>query len=352
MTFNFNIDFASSYKICGWTNVNHIEGIELELTSNDSTLKGCMRSLTNLRREDVREYLGLEEGERLGFEINLFDVFNAPVANYQLRLNGEVVWDFSSDYTWEDVTIDSYTPKAPFEIGTKRLTFVYEKGDFIDNAMTKVLSQRPNQFQKNYNFSLAISFAEINEVATKYNDFSADKSNIFIINRSLVRAFFISAKLPSNKLIIPIEEKVSDSLEFMGLLSSILSIMGVDGEEKFDQNFLVKLCACTSAYSGIFFPTKASNYDLIGGNFITQSVREKMKEIHRTKACLPPIIVFSCKPMKRLSDLKQETSSVFLKLSAVKFAYDILALDVEKFVSEALKRGIKLKVIEIMEGQH
>lgn len=342
-----NVDFFSSGKVAGWTNAKILNCSEVTIKTNT----GEEKEITNyidVYRQDVNNKYNYDASEPTGFNINLFDLFNNRVEGFDILIDGFKVW--SSSLQIEKLkSSNTLKEKRFFEVGGRRLIILYDKDSWLDKASGRLNSWNTNQFNKAMNNGVAISFMNIEELRKniKNTDFSRS-NNIFIIEREAVReSIILSNDIPSYPVLI-MEEILNTSLDYSGLLGSVMKINGYTNQTVITPSELREIIDSITTYCEMFFDTEYGSLLYVSGKSsvkIAATIRTLNDEKQPFKGC----IVISKSKINRLSDFNKDTDVIFINSALLRNTYDIINIKPLTFLDTCLKRGIKVKNITLDE---
>jgi hypothetical protein len=351
-TVKFNIDFCSNTKITGWfydeSNKNFPEIIDFR-SSCGKVARIDYSFLIN--RNDVNKKLNLANDIKLGFSINLKDLFNGVVHDYELYVDNEKQWSFKDCLQKLDDLKDLKDSNIELQknIGSKQLLVIYENDSFLNNALDKIHCCQGDYFNANYHSGVSFCFIKTSEIiSVKEKIIKSQNEIILIIEKSMIRnAYSLSPYLVKTSKIILLEEQINHDYDWNGLLSVACSYSNLKNGEIITASKLLRLLTVFSNYSDLFFTSKTSLYSYQSGQIqhwmksvMQKNIQGLMKE---------DIVVLSNNSISRLQQFEQSELAVFVLVDSMCFFLDILPLGSVDFIKEALRRGTKLRIIQ--EGQ-
>jgi hypothetical protein len=338
-----NVDFFSSGKVCGWTN-SKILGSNEVMIKTDLGLSQDISESINIIRPDVNSHFEFNDDEETGFNINLFDVFNNRVKNFDIYVDGYKAWSSLTQLEHlEDIDIESKGERKKFfEIGGRRLIVVCKKSGTLDRISQKLNLWNRNQFNKSLNNGVAISFMNVDEFR-KHNISNKleNSDNIFMIDRSIVRDVIIINNLVASFPIIIIEKKMDLSLDYSGVLNSIFKMNGFMDKHELSAILMRTIIETITTYSNIFFaPDKGSLLHVYGEPSVVMMnmIREQNQSITPFNGCL----VISKNNIVKISDFDKNKDTIFINNTLLRNTFDIVNSNPVDFLKECLKRGIKV----------
>jgi hypothetical protein len=342
-----HVDFFSSGKIEGWTNAILI-GSKAVIIKTACGLSKDITKAVNVIRPDVNEQYKLDAEQAIGFNVNLFDLFNNRIRAFDIYVDGFKAWSSSNQLAKLERGSNDQKNRF-FEIGSKRIIILYDKDSWLDEISGKLHSWNINQFNKGLNNGVALSFLDLETFRQKTNDMDfSNSNNIFIIDRSAVREAVVLNNIISSYPIFIMEKNIDLSLDYSGVLSSVFYMNDFINGIEVTATVLRVIIDTITCFSELFFDSDNGSLLYVHGD-ISDAMAKVIRTINMEKLTFKGCIVLSKNKIVRLSDFNKDKDAIFINSTLLKNTFDIIDSDSDKFLKECLKRGIKIKSLE--EGE-
>jgi hypothetical protein len=342
-----NVDFFSSGKVCGWTNAIAIGSKSIIIKTASGLSKDITESI-NVIRSDVNNQFNFDTNEATGFNINLFDLFNDKIKEFDIYVDGFKAWSSSKQLSKleNEVAVDT---KKVFELGGRRLFIIYESGSWLDVISRKIHSWNKNQFNKALNNGVSISFINIKNYKDRVKTIDLSKSNnIFIIERAVVReAIIVNEKIAVSSILI-LEKNIDLSLDYHGVLNSVFSINGMHDGVKVTASLLRELIDTITTYSEMFFSSGGGTQLYVYGQ-PSEAMMKVIRNINQEDKIFQGCIILSKEKRVRMSPFNREEDVIFMNSNLLKNTFDIINAEPEELLNVCFKRGIKVQSLSVGE---
>jgi hypothetical protein len=348
----FNIDFCSNTKITGW----FYDESRKSFPEVIDCRSGCGKVIIVdnsflLDRHDINKKFNLSNDKQLGFSINLKDLFNGVVQDYELYVDNIKQWSFN-DYLQklDDLTLlqnDKFELVKTF--GLKQIVVIYQDKSFLHNFLEKIHCWLKDYFNKNNHGGVSFCFIEIAKL-TDIKDKLLKSSNeliIFIEKKNLRSIYSLSPSLLTENSIMLIDDHINLNSDWNGLLSVACSYANLKHEEILTASKLLRLLTVFSNYADLFFDSKTQLYSYQSGQ-----IQHWMKNVMREKVqgrFNEDVVVLSNESVSRFQQLNENEFTTFVRVGSLRFLLDIVPLSSFGFIKEALRRGARVRIIK--EGQ-
>ena len=354
---DFNIEFCSNVRIKGW--IYEISRQSFPEIVDVRSSCGKVYRVTHdflVHREDVTKKFNLTNDDKLGFDINLKDIFNGIINDYELYVNNKKLWSFSDFLQKLDnfELVEKFTKPLGLPLknfGSKQILVVYQEKGYLHESLEKICNWEKNYFNKNYHAGIAFIFVPISQLGTIKNKLLEEKNEIItLVERNIVKnLFMLSPSLMSKGKIFLLEEKLNLSTDWNGILSVVSSCTNLTEGEIIKASDLLKILMTFSSYADLFFNATSSLYSYQSGQ-IKNWMKESMRKKVQTKM-KEDIVILSNTDIKRLGQVNQNNCAVFVRTGSLRFLLDIIPLSSDAFVKEALRRGMRVRVLTEQEEE-
>lgn len=339
--FIVNVDFFSSGRVSGWTNAKVISTNSIFI----KTKCGLSQDITDLItviRPDVNAKYHYDIKEKTGFTINLFDLFNDRIQQFDIYIDNYKAWS-SSEHLNKIEMHDDNQKKRFFEIGGKRIFIIYENSSWLDTMSGKLNSWNKNQFNKSLNNGIAISFINFDDFKNELKNTDFTKSqNIFIIERTIVKETIIINNKIATYPILVMEKNIDLDLDYNGILSSIFIMNNFSDGTELTPIKLRTIIDTLTTYCELFFDSDPGNLLHVYGD-ISEETAKEIRLLNNDDFPFKGCIVVSKEKLLRLDSFDNKNNAIFINSSLLKNTFDIINSEPLHFLTQCLKRGIKVK---------
>lgn len=346
----FNIEFCSNSRIDGWISDKSSLGL-LDLRSDCGKVARIDNSFS-VDKCHINQQISLQNKTRIDFSINLRDLFNGMVHDYDLYINNIKLWSFSDSL--QDLDNIKLAADLPIlqekNFGSKQVVVVYQENSFLHNILGRIHCWNKNFFHKKYHSGVSFIFIPISSLAdVKNNLLEQNNQIIMIIEQSIIKnAFTLSPSLISrcnhNNNIIIIEKQLNFNTAWNGLLSVVSSCANINNNDFLIASEFLKMLMMLSNYADLFFDATTSFYSYQSGQ-----VKEWMKEVirHNIQSQInEDVVIVSNIKINRLKQVNQNDCAIFVRTSSLRFLLDIIPLNSIDFIKESYRRGARIRVVQ------
>ena len=340
-----NVDYVSSGNVIGWTNAKLIGSSSIIIKTNTGLSKDVSEKISAIRK-DVNSTYNYGVDDETGFNINLFDMFNDRVKSFDIYVDGFMAWS-SKEQLNKLNSVEPIKGKMQYEVGSKRIFVVFEKGSWLDNLAGRLQAWNKNQFIKNMCNGIAISFVRSEQLKELVGRTDLSKSNnIFIIERSAVRQVIIENQKTAQFPVFIMEEVLDLTFDYSGVLSSIFFMNGWNNKLQVTAQILWQLIETLITYSEMFFMSDPDNSLLhVHGN-ISKPMMETLRKLNSVPTVFKGCLIVSSKKIRRMSDFNKDKDTLFINSALLRNTFDVINSDPIEFLNSCFKRGIKVKCIK------
>lgn len=341
----YHIDYASGSQLTGWAiDLNNGKFPTSFEIKHDSYKKNILDLGACILRSDVCKNFATAENERLGFQLNLYDLFNSHIDNYSLIEDDSEIWTYENFINSLDTKENELNEIYFNEIGTKQVVIVYKNNDQLHRNLSTLINKNLNTFNPTLNRNIKYTIHNINLINDKNLDaIELKNDDVILITstdcfKSLNKNYPIFLQIKSK---IILNEYINLTEDYSGILSSLCRMSGIENNQLITASLLYKLITKFSCYPDLFFKNSKENLYVHQSGKAQVWMNKFVKEKIQCKVKCD-IAILSMDPIYRISTLTKSNASVFININSLKFVYDIIDSKQEKFVNEAYKRGLKV----------
>ncbi len=340
-----NVDFFSSGKVTGWTNLLHYSGNRLFITDNLGKREDITRQV-DIIRADVNSTLDLPQNIKTGFSLNLFDIFNTRVTDFSFYVNDYEIWSSKGELRRLELE-KQILQKRFFEIGTRRIIVIYNDGSWLSDVSGVLNYWNINQFNKALNNGIAISFMSTSQLNNSKSSHKFLKSyNIFLIEREAVSQAIVSNSEITKSPILILEENLDLELDFNGILSSVCKMNGFEQRERLTAVNLRTVIETLTTYAELFFERNVGSMLYVCG-YVSNNSRALIRKLNKVGNEDFQCVVLGENKISKLSDYSQDKFAIFLRSDLLKNSYDLMKMEPKELLTSLLKRGIKVESLAV-----
>lgn len=342
----FNIEFHSNILLIGWifdiTTKNIPEIIDLR--SNDDKIIRLNNFF--IYRKDVNESFAIPIKHKIGFHLKVKNLFNAVVQNYALYVNNVKIWEYRESLNKLDkISLRDDILILIKNFNKRNIVIIYEKDSFLHQSLEKIYQWQNDYFNIHYHFGISYSFICIHELKSVEDVLLKINDRFFLIMEKVLieKVFSLSPFLFEKAKIILLEETINLQTDWHGLLSVVCYYCGLKHGDNIYASSLMKLLTTFSNYADLFFDS-TTFYTFHSGKI--ESWMNKIIRSQIQNKLTEDIVILSDSSVFRLRDIQTANCAIFVRLTAFHFLLDILPLSSIEFMTIALKRGAKVRVIQ------
>lgn len=349
----FCIDFFSNTLLQGWIydeiSQNFPEVVDLR--SSCGVVRRMDASIS-INRPDVNKNLNITDDKKLGFNVNLKDMFNGIIESYEIYVNNIKLWSFNDSLQELDDLELAENSSLPLSLpiknfGLKQIIVVYQKNGFLYNYLRKIDHWKMDDyFIRNRHSGIAFIFISNADITDIKNQLLREKNSqiIIIIERhNYKKVFDLSPSLIRKSTVIIIENQLNFFTDWNGMLLVLSSYTKMSNGEVLTASKLLRLLLSFSNNSDLFFDSTTNLYSYQSGlieiwmqDVMRQKIQNKVKE---------DIVILTDKEIKRLAQVNHSDCGIFVRISSLRFLLDIVPLNSNAFVKEALRRGSCIRIV-------
>jgi hypothetical protein len=343
--FSINVEFASQWRVVAHFSI--VISAELPPVFETSFLiisdKNLVRPIVKLGKNLKTSFKEIDGDRRLWMvfiDINLRDVFNSYVNNYKIIYEGRDVFEYVA-YVQSDVNYQvGSNLTMPNESGARQVIMISEKGAPLNIELSNLIAANPNWFQKKYHNGVSYKYFDKMELC-KLKDgliFRSDISYMVVVDSSLYKVAVIEIPyLFVNYPCIIYDYRESGFRDFDGVYSSLLSIQDINNKKP----SVLQVWSGISSYPDMFFEGGYNSFILLKAG----SVVAKLDYLNKIYMETADLLVLSGVKIQKISDVSDDSVSVFMKISNIKSLYFCINDDISIILKNAFKFGLKVKII-------
>lgn len=335
------VDFVSFFAVHGWFMDEKTRSFPKNFTcvSENGASKDDY-GLSTYPRIDVNSEVSCPVDAKLGFTINLFDMFNRRVSDCGIKINGRLVWTMSSSFA-EGIKRPTSGLDLPNESGQKQVIIAYNSSDSIEVSLRQLVAWQPRFFSKKFNSGVSYKALSLDSAAEYLRGFTGHSSVKLITHSDYFERIVPSGDLSYTFLPPILLGKKKSRLPGDGTVQSIESLFDVKVCGEIGSQQLLSVFSAISGYSDLFFPSPDKVFTFKGGS--VQRGSSALIKGTINSASNDDVVLSARQKIVRLSDIDDETSCAFVSLSSLHRVMDIMPLCNRDFIEVALKRGLKVK---------
>lgn len=338
----FHVDQFSMTKISGWAYDEKIMSFPKDLTirTTDGLLSVYLKNFTKTRN-DVISHLGVkDQSMELGFSVNLLDAFNCLLNDYEIVVNGDVVWRFSRSLDAAS-SFNDHTIIYPKHTGQKQVIIVYDESDAIYEGINDILNVQKNFFSKEYTSGVSFYAVSVSNFEVEKPKLGLDKKRPILISsyECADRLTRRETNLFDHVVYLPFC-KSEDCFVTSGLVDVVNSIINGGFVQENASYGLLKGLSAIIAYSDLLFPTPTDRQLCYQGGKIDDKIT---RYIQRKKI---DFMDYDVVTFVDQSDIwfvdRNHVFCNFVNTGALRFLLDSLAKEPDEFLLCALTRGLSV----------
>jgi hypothetical protein len=346
----FNIEFSADFSITGWA----VDTLKKEfpksllLVSSDLSKNTIIEA--NIDKTDINNIHNVQHSEKLGFKINLFDVFNSRIYDYYLQYQNKIIWSRKDFLNKINHVIIKKNISFPKEHGNNQIIFIYEENSYFHDLISALNSWNRDMFSKKYSVGVSFCFISIRDFGVKKKTLISNNKNILILPRALYKKTFqLSPSLCSKSTVFLLDKRINLDIDFHGMMSVVCKLANVANGIKLDALVLYRIFEVLVSYNSLLFDYETELYTYQKG-CVKPWMSKKIKNIYQKKI-KPDIIILSHQKIQRLSDVSETNSAIFVKTAVWRFLLDLSDKNLNVFLSIAYKRGMYISIFNEHSGE-